>query len=454
MSDSGPSYADNPYNQFSTAWDPRIGQGAFNPNDIADDGDDGFMPDDPKRRSVLSLGKELDRSSPVGAASAGAATGGILGGLGGLLGRKGTKSAGVRGNSSGQYGPVPVPGPSFDDGGIEKSEWLSRQTTGRRKLRWIVGVIIGILVVAAIVGAIVGGVLAARNSSSSAPPGQSATDDDGKGDLTKDSAEIKKLLGNSKLRKVFPGMAYTPFNAQYPECLSWPPSQNNITRDMAVLSQMTKAVRLYGTDCNQTEMVLHAIDRLGLTDMKVWLGVWLDKNTTTNERQLSDMYELLDKHGASPFAGLIIGNEVLFRKDMTEQELGTVLANVRTNLTSKSINLPVTTSDLGDDWTADLARDVDIVMSNVHPFFAGVEVKVAAGWTWNFWQTHDVILTAGTTKPNIISEVGWPSTGGNSCGPNKCTTETEGSVAGIEEMNTFMESFVCQSMANQTEYFW
>lgn len=455
MSSSGPSYADNPYNHFSTAWDPRIGHGDFHPNDIVDDGDDsddGFALEDPKRRSVLRSGRDLDRGTPVNGVAAGAAKGGILGGVGGFLGRKRNSGVGVRGSTSGQYGPVP--GQGFDDGGIEKSEWLSRQTTGRRKLRLIVGILIVVLVLAIVVGAIVGGVLGSKNSKNTPSSGQSAAQDDGKGDLTKDSAEIKKLLGNKDLHKVFLGMDYTPFNAQYPECLTNPPSQNNVTRDMAVLSQLTNAVRLYGTDCNQTEMVLHSIDKLSLTDMKVWLGVWLSNNATTNDRQLAAMYDLVDKHGATPFAGVIVGNEVLFRKDMTEQELGLVLSGVKSNFTSKKIDLPVATSDLGDNWTAGLVPDVDIVMSNVHPFFAGVEVSVAAGWTWNFWQTHDVVLTQGSTKKNFISEVGWPSAGGNDCGAATCTSKTAGSIAGIDQMNTFMKDFVCESLTNGTEYFW
>ena len=202
-------------------------------------------------------------------------------------------------------------------------------------------------------------------------------------------------------------------------------------------------------------MVLHAIDKLALTDMKVWLGVWLGNNATTNDRQLAAMNELLDKNGATPFAGVIVGNEVLYRKDMTIKALGKVLADVKTNLTTKNIDLPLATSDLGDNWTAGLAADVDIVMSNVHPFFAGVTVEEASGWTWDFWQTHDVILTQGTTKKNVISEVGWPSEGGKDCGGAPvCDNSTIGSVAGINEMNTFMNDFVCQSLANKTDYFW
>lgn len=72
-------------------------------------------------------------------------------------------------------------------------------------------------------------------------------------------------MNNQDLHKVFPGVDYTPLNTQYPDCLKVGASQNNVTRDMAVLSQLTNAVRLYGTDCNQTEMVLHAIDSLELT---------------------------------------------------------------------------------------------------------------------------------------------------------------------------------------------
>ncbi|KAI7059816.1 hypothetical protein KC352_g43849, partial [Hortaea werneckii] len=248
-----------------------------------------------------------------------------------------------------------------------------------------------------------------------------------------DSKQVKELLDNDALHKVFPGMDYTPYNAQYPDCLTTPPDQNNITLDMAVLSQLTPAVRLYGTDCKQTEMVLTAIDRLGYNDtLKVWMGVWLGDNSTTNTRQLEQMYDILDTYPSSHFAGVIVGNEVLFREDLTENELGNQLRNVRKNLTARNIDLPVATSDLGDDWTTSLAADTDIVMANVHPFFAGVTPDEAPGWTWTFWQGHDVIPTSeapnGAAYPkHIISEVGWPSAGGNNCGTEKgCPNDTAG----------------------------
>ena len=446
------SYNDNPYPGYSSTWDPRVGQHDFDHNDIDDDGDDG-MPVPGRQRSMLTLGKSSDQSLAKGSIASGAGAAAAGGGfLAGLVGRKAV-GGGSR-DTSGQYGPVA--GQAFDVSRQEKSEW-AEQAARRKRMRWIFAV----LLVLAIIGAIIGGVVGALrtsggndNKKDNSGQGQPASADDGSGDLDLNSAEIKKLLGNPDLHKVFPGMDYTPFNAQYPDCLTNPPSQNNVTRDMAVLSQLTNAVRLYGTDCNQTEMVLHSINKLSLTDMKVWLGVWLENNATTNSRQLGAMYDLLDKNGAAPFAGVIVGNEVLFRKDLTETALGTVLSDVKSNLTSKKIDLQVATSDLGTDWTAGLVDSVDIVMSNVHPFFGGVAAADAAAWTWNFWQQNDVVLTEGTAKTNVIAETGWPSTGGNDCGAVNCTSDSQGSIAGIDEMNTFMETFVCQSLANKTEYFW
>lgn len=447
------SYSDNPYKRFSTAWDTRVDRGDFDPNNIEDDGDDGITRPIHVRRSILGLNTQSQRGGPEGAAAAGlTSTGGVLGALGGLVGRKNNVVSGAR-DASGQYGPVG--GHTPGEGGAEKSDWLNRQTSGRKRLRWIVGIIIALIAVGAIAGGVIGGLHRSSSSnsdSSSDTLGASAAADDSKGDLDKDSAEIKKLMGNPGLHKVFPGMDYTPFNAQYPACLSNPPSQNNVTRDLAVLSQLTNTVRLYGTDCNQTEMVLHALDKLALPQIKVWLGVWLDKNTTTNDRGLNAMYDILSKNPADRFAGVIIGNEVLYRKELTESQLGDILSGVRTNLTSQKIDLPVAASDLGDDWTPGLAANVDVVMSNVHPFFAGVAVDIAAGWTWNFWQEHDIILTKGTSQKNVISEVGWPSGGGTDCG--QAATCSSGSVAGVDEMNTFMADFVCQSLANGTNYFW
>jgi exo-beta-1,3-glucanase (GH17 family) len=327
-----------------------------------------------------------------------------------------------------------------------------------KRKRWIIIIIGALIVIGAIVGGVVGGVVlgAKKGGQSGDSGGQSAQDDlEANGDLNINSEEIKKLLNNENLHRVFPGMDYTPINTQYPDCMHNPPSQNNVTRDVAVLSQLTNKIRLYGTDCNQTEMVLHAIKQLEMEkDLKIWLGVWQDKNETTNARQLEQMWDVLDEYGDSQFEGLIVANEILFREEMTITELGTLLEDVRKNLTDRNLDLPVATSDLGDDWTQALATASDYVMANIHPFFAGVAADEAAAWTMSFWENNNGPLFKPEAKLNIISETGWPSGGGKNCGGSTSNDCSPGSVAGIDELNRFMEDWVCPALKNGTQYFW
>ncbi|KAH8816944.1 glycoside hydrolase superfamily [Xylogone sp. PMI_703] len=473
-------FTDTPYNRYSRSLEPMMT--GIDPNSIEDDGDDGLEYSQANQRgSILNLRNNNHSDPGTGSAVAGGAAAGGL--LGGFLGKNNSgahasqydpvtghaANAGYAG-SGGSGGPG-GPGAYSMGGPGEKSEWLTKQSHGSKKMKWIVGLVLAFLIIGGIVGGVVGGILSRKHSSNSSSSsssadsqgdssggssggssGSSSSGDSDSSDLNKNSAEIKKLLNNPDLHKVFPGIDYTPMNAQYPDCIKSPPDQNNVTRDLAVLSQLSNNIRLYGTDCNQTEMLLHSIDQLGLNGtIKVWLGVWLDNNATTNQRQLDQMYDVLDKYGAASFKGVIVGNEVLFREDMTAAQLGTVIQGVRTNLTSRGIKIPVASSDLGDNWTSELASLVDIVMANIHPFFAGVTAETAAGWTWDFWQQHDVPL-ASSLSNNVISETGWPSAGGTDCGGAE--TCTVGSVAGIDEMNTFMNDWVCQSLKNGTEYFW
>ncbi|KAH6628135.1 glycoside hydrolase superfamily, partial [Chaetomium tenue] len=386
----GEIYTDDPYQNLSRHQDPSLG--VVNPHDIIDDGDDGLgYARRGQRTSMLSLG-----SSHKGAAAAGGAvTGGVLGGLvsrngsGGSLGNEyapvnnGASGDSISGASGGGgiYNAAPA-----GAGGSKEWQAAAVSPAAKRGKKWkfIILIALAIVIIAAIVLGIVFGVVLKKHGGSegagAAAGGDSTATADGdtkaNGDLGIDSSEIQALMNNPDLRKVFPGMDYTPLNTQYPECIHDPPSQNNITRDLAVLSQMTNVVRLYGTDCNQTQMLIHAVNQLQLQDkVKIWLGVWQDGNDTTNARQLNQMWDILDQYGDSYFKGVIVANEILFREQMTITSLGSLLEEVRHNLTSRGMSLPVATSDLGDKWTSALAGQSDAIMANIHPFFAGTKAS-------------------------------------------------------------------------------
>lgn len=454
-SHSNRAYSDTPYTRYSSSAQnlaPQMGQ--INPYEVDNDDDWGMGSAEnapQKRRSFVPFGSSRDGSSR-NASPGSSINNGAAGAAAGTAAYAGSRDGA-------KYDTVPMVNGSGELLPEKIASWKAEDDLKKRKKRmWIAIVIIAIILIGAILGGVLGATLGKGGSSdSNSAKNQQAADSvakDNKDDLSKDSTEIKGLMNNANLHKVFPGMDYTPLNAQYPDCLHVPPSQNNITRDLAVMSQLTNAVRLYGTDCNQTQMVIHAINRLEIKDsMKIWLGVWLDKNDTTTQRQIAQTWKILDDYGCDYFKGIIIGNEVLFRKDLTVTQLLGHITDFRKNISDHSCQLPVAMADLGDNWTADMASKVDIVMSNVHPFFAGVDVKQAAAWTWNFWTTHDVALTASNSNIHqVIAEVGWPSGGGTDCGG--AATCTGGSVAGIDEMNQFMEDWICPSLKNGTEYFW
>lgn len=440
---------------------PQLGM--VDPNTIADDGDDGLVYGKAARSSALSLHSNRSGGRNAAAAAAGAAAVGGAMGSGMAAPAFGARESNQNtGNfHDGSSAALDASGGSKSRAaGIlaeKESPWLAKQHSGRKKWKW--AIIIGVILI--VIGAIVGGVLGSvlkQDSKTSTRQGQSADEDAAaNGDLGKNSAEIKALMNNKDLHKVFPGMDYTPLNTQYPECIHDPPSQNNITRDIAVLSQLTNVVRLYGTDCNQTEMVVHAIDRLDLKDtMKVWIGVWQDNNATTNKRQLDQMWNILDQYGEDPFAGLIVANEILFRQQMTNSELSLLLKEVKTNLTSRGYkNLAVATSDLGDDLEPPVTDASEYIMANIHPFFSGTNARDAASWTWTFWEGKSGPVWKTDKKKNIIAEIGWPSQGGTNCSPTGASTNCpDASVAGITEMNTLLQDWVCDALTNGTEYFW
>lgn len=187
--------------------DPNMGE--IDPSIIDDDGDDGL---DYRHRSNISLSHDSNGNRGSVANAGAAATGGVLGTLGGLVGKKG-------GANETEYDAVtnPYGGPNnFELGeGQEKSAWMAKdQKAKKRRKCWMLFGIIAVIF-CAIVGAIVGGIVGTSGSGSgdskAKPQGASASDDtSNNGDLDKNSAEIKKLLGNTNLHKVFPGIDYTP----------------------------------------------------------------------------------------------------------------------------------------------------------------------------------------------------------------------------------------------------
>lgn len=256
--------------------------------------------------------------------------------------------------------------------------------------------------------------------------------------ITKLDPEVERLLDDPNLRKIFYGVDYSPLNVQYPSCGV---TQRDVTLDIAILSQITDKIRLYGTDCRQAEYVLNAFIDLDV-NMTLSLGVWVDRSVEGSTRQLDEMQKLTLRYPPHYIDSILIGNEVLFRGDMSESELISYIVKTKDFLRQNDIDIPVGTSDIGSKWTPRLGSIVDVLAANIHPFFGGVPVNISTSWTYEF--LYDQVLVdldnwGHIPSKILISEVGWPSGGG----------KIWGSIAGIQEQQKLLNDWICAEEATE-----
>lgn len=266
---------------------------------------------------------------------------------------------------------------------------------------------------------------------------------------------------SSAISRSFYGMAYSPEGALLPNCGA---VQTNVTRDMALISALTPRIRLYGSDCNQTALVLQGIKDAGNVDLSVWLGVYIDGNDTVYERQMAAVTDAIKTYGTEHIAGITVGNEYLLLSygdagsatDPKGVAARTKLLNYiqKTNATLQAMKLdkviPLGTADAGSAVTTELCAGADFIMANVHPWFGHVPIEQSAAWTWNFFQEFDVNVCAKAPNSPImyIAETGWPTKSDNAS-----MTTNGPSEASEANLQKFMDTFVCQANANGTNYF-
>ena len=89
-------------------------------------------------------------------------------------------------------------------------------------------------------------------------------------------------------------------------------------------------------------------------------------------------------------------------------------------------------------------------MANVHPWFANTTIDDAAGWTYTFFQDTDIAQAeALSNNPKMyIAETGWPTKSSDA------GNESNGALtASVANLQTFLDTFVCQANTNGTGYF-
>jgi exo-beta-1,3-glucanase (GH17 family) len=172
-----------------------------------------------------------------------------------------------------------------------------------------------------------------------------------------------------------------------------------IRERLALIAPATRWVRTFScTDGNEhAPRIAH---ELGL---KTLVGAWLGADPEKNEAELEGLVALARAGHADLIA---VGNEVLYREELSEEELVAAITRVKREVG----NIPVGYVDAYYLFAGRprLVEACDLLMVNCYPFWEYCALEHALGYMQEMY-ARAVGVAQG--KKVLISETGWPSAG-------------------------------------------
>ncbi|MCU1715989.1 beta (1-6) glucans synthase [Pseudomonas sp. 5P_3.1_Bac2] len=222
--------------------------------------------------------------------------------------------------------------------------------------------------------------------------------------------------------------SYTPFGkdqSPFDQPLQIRPEQ--MDADLALLSQRFECLRTYSV--TGLEQLPQLARKYGL---KLMVGAWVSRSAADTQIEVNNAIKIANAY-PDVIQAVIVGNEALLRKEVTAQQLVSLIDQVKTQ-----IQQPVTYADVWEFWLKhpEIAPAVDFITIHLLPYWednpAGIEQALA--------QVAKVRERFGrdfAPKDILIGETGWPSEG----------RQRETAVPSLVNQATFIRGFV--AMAEQ-----
>lgn len=176
-------------------------------------------------------------------------------------------------------------------------------------------------------------------------------------------------------------------------------TEDQIRRKLALLKPYTKWIRVFS--CTQgNEMIPVLAREYGL---KTLVGAWLGDDLEKNEEEIEALIALANQGYVDVAA---VGNEVMYRKELQEDELIDYITRVKQALNG----IPVGYVDAYYEFTnrPKITEVCDVILANCYPYWEGCGIDYSLLY---MKQMYYQAQAAAPGKRVIITETGWPSEG-------------------------------------------
>ncbi|WP_438965193.1 glycosyl hydrolase family 17 protein [Flavobacterium sp.] len=217
-------------------------------------------------------------------------------------------------------------------------------------------------------------------------------------DFTEKTSDEIEILFSDVLKKGMHGLCFSLYeDGQKPGDII---SEEQVRRRMKIIAPYTKWVRSFS--CTEGNEFIPIIARE--YGIKTLVGAWLGNDDEVNKKEIEGLIKLANQ-GYVDIAA--VGNEVMYRNDLSEDELLDFITQVKNDIPS---NIPVGYVDAYYEFTIKprITAACDVILTNCYPYWEGSTIDYSLAHMKSMY--HQARSVANGKKV-IITETGWPSNG-------------------------------------------